>query len=168
VGGVGECNRVRLEWSEAVSRQNNTCEAECLGEDTRLVCITWPCPWIGPAQQRSGWSSGQFRRGPGSGVLASARWEAYWHRLWIAVMHTSRVSSPRHSAARVFFCLETASLYSSPTRLHSATPPTHFPLCHRFLRHSTPLACTREGAGLPDDPRLASCSTRPLVCITDG
>jgi hypothetical protein len=40
VGGVGECNRVRLEWSEAVSRQKNIREAECLGEDTRLVCIT--------------------------------------------------------------------------------------------------------------------------------
>jgi hypothetical protein len=77
-----------------------------------------------------------------------------------AVMHTSRVSS------RVFFCLETASLYLSPTRLHSPTPPTHFPLCHRFLRHSTPLASTLEGAALPDDPRLASCSTRALVCIT--
>jgi hypothetical protein len=81
-------------------------------------------------------------------------------------MHTSRVSSPRHSASRLFFCLEPASLYSSPTRLHSPTPPTHFPSCHRFLRHSTPLASTREGAGLPDDPRLASCLTRPLVCIT--
>jgi hypothetical protein len=34
-------------------------------------------------------------------------------------------------------------------------------------RRSTPLAATREGAALPDDPRLASCSTRPLVCITD-
>jgi hypothetical protein len=85
-----------------------------------------------------------------------------------AMMHTCRVSSPRHSASRVFFCLETASLYSSPTRLHSPTPPTHFPLCHRFLRHPTPLASTREGAALPDDPRLASCSTRPLVCITAG
>jgi hypothetical protein len=40
VGGVGECNRVRLEWSEAVSRRKNTREAKCLGEDTRLVCIT--------------------------------------------------------------------------------------------------------------------------------
>jgi hypothetical protein len=85
-----------------------------------------------------------------------------------SVMHTSRVSSPRHSASRVFFCLETAELYSSPTRLHSATPPAHFPLCHRFLCHSTPLASTREGAALPDDPRLASCSTRSLVCITAG
>jgi hypothetical protein len=32
---------------------------------------------------------------------------------------------------------------------------------------STPLATTRECATLPDDPRLASCSTRRLVCITD-
>jgi hypothetical protein len=40
VGGVGECNRVGLEKSDAVSRPKNTREAECLGEDTRLVCIT--------------------------------------------------------------------------------------------------------------------------------
>jgi hypothetical protein len=85
------------------------------------------------------------------------------------VMNTSRVSSPRYSASRVFFCIETASLYSSPTRLHSPTPPTHFPLCHRFLRHSMTLASTREGAALPttlDSPRARlahSCAslTRP-------
>jgi hypothetical protein len=89
-----------------------------------------------------------------------------WSIWTTTVMHTSRVSSSRYSASRVFFCLETASLYSSPTRLHSPTPLAHFPLCHLFLRHSTPLASTREGAALPDDPRLGSCSTRPLVCIT--
>jgi molybdenum cofactor biosynthesis enzyme MoaA len=83
-------------------------------------------------------------------------------------MHTSRVSSPRHSASRVFFRLETASLHSSRTRLHSPTPPTYFPLGHRSLRHSTPLAATREWATLLDDTRLAPCSSRPLVCITES
>jgi hypothetical protein len=37
---VLEDRRGTLECSEAVSGQNNTREAECLGEDTRLVCIT--------------------------------------------------------------------------------------------------------------------------------
>jgi hypothetical protein len=37
---VIEDRRGTLECSEAVSRQKNTREAECLGEDTRLVCIT--------------------------------------------------------------------------------------------------------------------------------
>jgi hypothetical protein len=37
---VLEDRRGMLECSEVVSRQKNTREAECLGEDTRLVCIT--------------------------------------------------------------------------------------------------------------------------------
>jgi hypothetical protein len=53
-----------------------------------------------------------------------------------------------------------------PYSINSPSPATHFPLCHSFLRPSTPLATPREAAALPDDPRLASCSTRRLVCIT--
>jgi hypothetical protein len=54
-----------------------------------------------------------------------------------------------------------------PYSINSPSPATHFPLCHGFLRPSTTLASPREAAALPDDPRLASCSTRRLVCITD-
>jgi hypothetical protein len=53
-----------------------------------------------------------------------------------------------------------------PYSINSPSPATHFPLCHGFLRPSTPLASPREAAALPEDPRLASCSTRRLVCIT--
>jgi hypothetical protein len=53
-----------------------------------------------------------------------------------------------------------------PYSINWRSPATHFPLCHGFLRPSTPLASRRGAAALPDDPRLPSCSTRRLVCIT--
>jgi hypothetical protein len=80
-------------------------------------------------------------------------------------MHTSRVSSPRYSASRVFFCLETASLYSSPTRLtrllaqlifHCATV-FYAPRCHSRLLARRPHSPTTL-----DSPRArlaASCAS---------
>jgi hypothetical protein len=78
-----------------------------------------------------------------------------------AVMHTSRVSSTRYSASRVFFCLEIASLYSSSTRVYSSVPGTHFAFWPCVRHHSWLLRATREFATLPDSPaRLAaSCAS---------
>jgi hypothetical protein len=56
---VLEDSRGTLECSEAVSRQKNTREAECLGEDTRLVCITG---------YRSKWREKQLERDPRRGI----------------------------------------------------------------------------------------------------
>jgi hypothetical protein len=82
--------------------------------------------------------------------------------------------SDAHESSILAEVLGLASIFLPRTRLallepysiNSPSSATHFPLCHGFLRPSTPLASPREAAALPDDPRLASCSTRRLVCIT--
>jgi hypothetical protein len=82
-----------------------------------------------------------------------------------AVMHTSRVSSPRYSASRVFFCLETASLYSSPTRLTRLLPQLIFHCATVFYatrRHSPLLASGPHSPMTLDSPRArlaASCAS---------
>jgi hypothetical protein len=83
-------------------------------------------------------------------------------------------SSDAHASSILAEVLGLASIFLPRNRLallgpysiNSPSAATHFPLCHGFLRPSTPLASPREAAALPDDPRLASCSTRRLVCIT--
>jgi hypothetical protein len=80
-----------------------------------------------------------------------------------AVMHTSRVSSPRYSASRVFFCLETASLYSSPTRLTRLLPQLIFHCATVFYaprRHSRLLARRPHSPTTLDSPRVHHCSRR--------
>jgi hypothetical protein len=135
-------------------------ETGFLGDRLELGSECWPMSLVGCIKAVS------FACNPTSHLPSPSNHNPLYTRNLNPVMHTSRVSSPRHSTSRVFFCLETASLHSSRTRLHSPTPLTHFALCHRSLRHSTPLAATREWATLLDDPRLASYLTRPLVCIT--
>jgi hypothetical protein len=82
-----------------------------------------------------------------------------------SVMHTSRVSSPRYSASRVFFCLETASLYSSPTRLTRLLPQLIFHCATVFYaprRHSRLLARRTHSPTTLDSPRArlaASCAS---------
>jgi hypothetical protein len=83
-------------------------------------------------------------------------------------------ASDAHESSSLAEVLALASIFLPRNRLallepysiNSPSPATHFLLCHGFLRPSTPLASPREAAALPDDPRLASCSTRRLVCIT--
>jgi hypothetical protein len=83
----------------------------------------------------------------------------------LPVMHTSRVSSPRYSASRVFFCLETASLYSSPTRLTRLLPQLIFHCATVFYaprRHSRLLARRPHSPTTLDSPRArlaASCAS---------
>jgi hypothetical protein len=80
-------------------------------------------------------------------------------------MHTSRVSSPRYSASRVVFCLETASLYSSPTRLTRLLPQLIFHCATVFYaprRHSRLLARRPHSPTTLDSPRArlaASCAS---------
>jgi hypothetical protein len=81
------------------------------------------------------------------------------------VMHTSRVSSPRYSASRVFFCPETASLYSSPTRLTRLLPQLIFHCATVFYaprRHSRLPARQPHSPTTLDSPRArlaASCAS---------
>jgi hypothetical protein len=82
-----------------------------------------------------------------------------------SVMHTSRVSSSRHSASRGFFCLETASLYSSPTRLTRLLPQLIFHCATVFYaprRHARLLARPPHSPTTLDSPRArlaASCAS---------
>jgi hypothetical protein len=82
-----------------------------------------------------------------------------------AVMHTSRVSSARYSASRVFFCLETASLYSSPTRFTRVLTQLIFHCATVFYaprRHSRLLARRPHSPTTLDSPRArlaASCAS---------
>jgi hypothetical protein len=86
-------------------------------------------------------------------------------RRYSAVMHTSRVSSPRYSASRVFFCLETASLYLSPTRLTRLLPQLIFHCATVFYaprRHSRLLARRPHSPTTLDSARArlaASCAS---------
>jgi hypothetical protein len=88
----------------------------------------------------------------------------------ITVMHTSRVSSPRYSASRVSFCLETASLYSSPTRLTRLLPQLIFHCATVFYaprRHSRLLARQPHSPTTLDSPRArlaASCASLSTLC----
>jgi hypothetical protein len=81
------------------------------------------------------------------------------------VMHTSPVYSPRYSASRVFFCLETASPYSSPTRLTRLLPQLIFHCATVFYaprRHSRLLARRPQSPTTLDSPRArhaASCAS---------
>jgi hypothetical protein len=79
--------------------------------------------------------------------------------------HASSILAEVLGLASIFLPRNRLALLE-PYSINSPSPATHFPLCHGFLRPSTPLASPREAAALPDDPRLASCSTRRLVCIT--
>jgi hypothetical protein len=89
-------------------------------------------------------------------------------------MHTSRVSSPRYSASRVFFCLETASHYSSPTRLTRLLPQLIFHCATVFYaprRHSRLLARRPHSPTTLDSPRArlaASCASLARVLSAIG
>jgi hypothetical protein len=83
----------------------------------------------------------------------------------ISDAHESSILAEVLGLASIFLPRNRLALLE-PYSINSPSPATHFPLCHGFLRPSTPLASPREAAALPDDPRLASCSTRRLVCIT--
>jgi hypothetical protein len=97
-------------------------------------------------------------------------------RGWDRTLLSGRIlpSSDAHESSILAEVLGLASIFLPRNRLallepysmNSPSPATHFALSHGFLRPSTPLASPREAAALPDDPRLASCSTRRLVCIT--
>jgi hypothetical protein len=84
-------------------------------------------------------------------------------------MHTSRVSSPRFSASRVFVYLETASLYSSPTRLTRLLPQLIFHCATVFYaprRHSRLLARRPHPPTTLDSPRArlaASCISLAII-----
>jgi hypothetical protein len=84
---------------------------------------------------------------------------------WPSDAHQSSILAEVRGLASIFLPRNRLALLE-PYSINSPSPATHFPLCHGFLRPSTPLASPREAAALPDDPRLASCSTRRLVCIT--
>jgi hypothetical protein len=81
------------------------------------------------------------------------------------VMHTSRVSSPGYSASRGFVCLETASLYSSPTRSTRLLPQLIFHCATVFYaprRQSRVLARRPHSPTTLDSPRArlaASCAS---------
>jgi hypothetical protein len=95
------------------------------------------------------------------GVIASHKNR---HRI-ISDAHESSILAEVLGLESIFLPRNRLALLE-PYSINSPSAATHFPLCHDFLRPSTPLASPREAAALPDDPRLASCSTRRLVCIT--
>jgi hypothetical protein len=107
--------------------------------------------------------------------MACKAWETLVSCLRTAGCVPSTVASDAHESSILAEVLGLASIFLPRNRLallepysiNSPSPATQFPLCHSFLRPSTPLASPREAAALPDDPRLASSSTRRLVCITD-
>jgi hypothetical protein len=81
------------------------------------------------------------------------------------------IGSDAHESSILPEVLGLASIFLPRNRLALLEP---YSITLAYCRHSfsvlalslTPLAATREWCTLLDDPRLTSCSTRPLVCIT--
>jgi hypothetical protein len=136
-----------------------------------LSCASWPSsilssPRTNPTRPRHpGTTGGQQLGGPGRMCQERSGLAAAFSEGPHSDAHESSILAEVLGLASIFLPRNRLALLE-PYSINSPSPATHFPLGHGFLRPSTPLASPREAAALPDDPRLASCSTRRLVCIT--